>query len=307
MKIEAADFAALVERAVANSHLAHMRPVIEKELLHYDILFCLDAAGLLDNLVFQGGTCLRLCYGGNRFSEDLDFAGGSGFSSQDIAQIKTCLEDYIGTRYGLEVNVKEPASLRKDPRYAELAIDKWQVSVVTSPGRKDVPQQRIKIEVANIPAYTKVPLPLRSNYDFLPDGYEDTLIYTETLDEVLADKLIALPATQRYIRHRDIWDIPWLLQQGAQLNLDLVSRKVQDYQLTDFEDRLNQRRQSLPHILAGGEFTAEMRRFLPSDVFDRTLGRDKFLAYLNQTLDKLLTKLQNRLAGKPSTGGDFVM
>ena len=54
-----------------------MRPVIEKEILHYDILFCLDQAGLLKDLVFQGGTCLRLCYGANRFSEDLDFAGGN--------------------------------------------------------------------------------------------------------------------------------------------------------------------------------------------------------------------------------------
>lgn len=40
-----------------------MRPVIEKELLHYDILFTLDKAGLLSALTFQGGTSLRLCYG----------------------------------------------------------------------------------------------------------------------------------------------------------------------------------------------------------------------------------------------------
>lgn len=253
MKIEAADFSALVDRAMANTHLTHMRPVIEKEL----ILICLDASDLLDKLVFQGGTCLCLCHGGNRFSENLDFAGGTDFTSQDLAKIKECIEDDIGSRYGLEVSVKEPTSLRKDPKYAELAIDKWQISVVTFPGRKDVPRQRIKIEVANIPAYTKVPLPLRSNYDFLPDGYEDTLIYTETLDEVLAYKLIALPATQSYVHHRDIWDIPWLLQQGAQLNLAMVSRKVLDYQLADFEKRLKQRRQSLPQILASSDFTAE--------------------------------------------------
>ncbi len=38
-----------------------MRPVIEKELLHYDILYALDEARVLDNLVFQGGTSQRLC------------------------------------------------------------------------------------------------------------------------------------------------------------------------------------------------------------------------------------------------------
>ncbi|CDH25519.1 conserved hypothetical protein [Xenorhabdus bovienii str. kraussei Becker Underwood] len=113
MKIDRTDFARLVERALQNGQTSHMQPVIEKELLHYDILFCLEQAGLLDSLVFQGGTSLRLCYGGNRFSEDLDFAGGKDFSSHQLRAMKQCIEDYIGTRYGLEVTVKEPNTLKK--------------------------------------------------------------------------------------------------------------------------------------------------------------------------------------------------
>lgn len=34
--------------------------VIEKELLHYEILRILDKEGILETLTFQGGTCLRL-------------------------------------------------------------------------------------------------------------------------------------------------------------------------------------------------------------------------------------------------------
>lgn len=66
--IEPANFAALVGKAMNFSGRGHMRPVIEKELLHYDILFSLDKEGLLDILTFQGGTSLRLCYGAPRFS-----------------------------------------------------------------------------------------------------------------------------------------------------------------------------------------------------------------------------------------------
>lgn len=77
-----------------------MRPVIEKELIHYDLLYALDREGLLNDLVFQGGTSLRLCYGGNRFSEDLDFAGGVDFTSRQLAEMKTCIQDYLSTRYG---------------------------------------------------------------------------------------------------------------------------------------------------------------------------------------------------------------
>ena len=137
MKTEQENFAQLVNLAMQTTNVSHMRAVIEKELLHYDILFALERGGFLDKLVFQGGTSLRLCYGGNRFSEDLDFAGGKEFNSLMLKDIKACIEKYIGERYGLEVTVKEPKELKKDPKYSELKIDKWQVAVVTAPQRKD--------------------------------------------------------------------------------------------------------------------------------------------------------------------------
>jgi predicted nucleotidyltransferase component of viral defense system len=297
MKIDSADFNQLVDRALQTGQTLHMRPVVEKELLHYDILFCLDQAGLLDDLVFQGGTSLRLCYGGNRLSEDLDFAGGVDFSASKLAKMKDCIEAYIGTRYGLEVTVKEPALLKEDPQYAELRVNKWQIAIVTAPARKDMPKQKIKIEVVNIPAYTKQPLPLTQNYNFLPDGYDDMLVLTETMDEILADKLVALSANQRYVRYRDLWDLPWLMQQGAKLNVELVQKKVNDYKIPAFNDLLSTRIESLPVIINDGTLSAEMRRFLPTDVFDRTLGTDKFRVYVTNTLTQLHTQLGKALSG----------
>jgi predicted nucleotidyltransferase component of viral defense system len=169
------NFSKLVNMAMAGSGHGHMRPVIEKELLHYDILFSLDREGLLDPLTFQGGTCLRLCYGSTRSSEDLYFVGGLDFNSRRLMSMKDCLEQYIGRRYELEVDVKEPRDLRNEPEYARLNIDKWRISVTTAPGQRHLPRQRIKIEVASIPAYSRVPRSLLTNYDFLPDGYGDIL------------------------------------------------------------------------------------------------------------------------------------
>lgn len=193
MKIELADFHALVDLAMKDETRTGNRPVIEKELLHYDILFALDSAGLLDRVVFQGGTSLRLCQGSNRFSEDLDFAGGKNFTSELLAEMKNIIGDYLCKRYNFEVTVKEPNSLKQDPKYAELKIDKWQIAITTSPEQKHLPKQRIKIEVANILAYTRMPLPLKENYDFMPDGYDNILVYTESLNEVMADKIISFP------------------------------------------------------------------------------------------------------------------
>src|SRR3546814_12987594 len=81
----------IVEQAMRIPGRAHMRPVIEKELLHYDILFALSQAKLLDSLTFQGGTSLRLCHRAPRLSEDLDFAGGIDFRSEQRRVGKECV------------------------------------------------------------------------------------------------------------------------------------------------------------------------------------------------------------------------
>lgn len=289
------DFAALTDRAMAQSGRGHMRPVIEKELLHYDILFGLDRDGLLDDLTFQGGTALRLCYGSPRFSEDLDFAGGRDFSRARVDGIRAALETYIGQRYGLEVIVREPAELVNDPGYRGIHVDTWQIAIITAPTRPDVPRQRIKLEIANADAYSRQPRSLSLNYDFLPDGYGDTLVLTESIDEIMADKLVLLVNNQRYVRHRDIWDLRWLKQQGAAVNLGWVANKIEDYRITDYRARLDDLRTRLPAIVRSAAFAQEMNRFLPVEVQQRTLAKPKFLDFLASEIDGLLTTVRSAL------------
>ena len=281
------NFNHLVDLAMQSTGYVHMRPVITKELLHYDILFCLEDNGLLDQLTFQGGTSLRLCYGGIRFSEDLDFVGGYDFSTSHLIDIKKCLEKYIGTRYGLEIEVKEPKEMAEVPKYKDIKVDKWQVKITTEPRKRDLPKQKIKLEVANVPAYSRTPQSLKHNYDFLPDGYSDTIIMTESLDEIMADKLVALVGCQRYVRHRDIWDLRWLKQQGATVNSSYIRAKIKDYKEKDFSQKLDLFVQQLDDIICGKEFMNEMSRFIPMDVQRRTLQKDKFIELLineNKTL-----------------------
>lgn len=292
--VNKADFSALVERAMQVGNRSHMRPVIEKELLHYDILFALDSEGLLDMLTFQGGTSLRLCYGAQRFSEDLDFVGGRTFAREQLLDIKSCIEKYLGKRYGLEVHVKEPKELTRETEYRHVKVHKWQIRIVTAPARPDLPKQMIKIEVADIPAYTRTPQLLRQNYDFLPDGYGDLVILTESLDEIMADKLVSLVDCTAYLRHRDIWDLHWLKQQGATIDGNLVRNKLNDYGVTDYETNAQGLIERLPEIIRGKEFNDQMARFIPMDIQERTLRKDKFLALLaNETVDMLRKAMQS--------------
>jgi len=295
------DFNELVALAMAQPGRAAMKPVVEKEILHYDIFHALDKAGLLKDLVFQGGTSLRLCRGSSRFSEDLDFAGGKDFTSAKMQPIKACLETYIGARYGLHVEVKDPKEMALAPEYEGVKVDKWQISVETAPQQRNLPRQKIKIEIANIPAYTRELVPLRANYDFLL-GYGAVLVNTESLDEVMADKMIAFPVSTKYIRYRDIWDLAWLVQQGAKLNPALVTLKMADYKIADYPGLLHSAIARLPEIVASKPFKDQMLRFIDSDTIAKTLDNPQFLTYLVKTVSGLFSTMARHLTDQPTEG-----
>lgn len=291
-----ADFDALVERAMAECGYRHMRPVIEKELLHYDTLFALDQGGYLDRLVFHGGTALRLCHGAPRFSEDLDFAGGRHFDADMLSGMADSVRATIGDRYWLELEVTIPGKKAEDER-SGIKVNRWQLSIVTAPARPDLPHQRIRIGVVNIPAYTGEAMALRRNYAALPDGYGDMLVRTETLREIMADKLVSLVVTERYIRYRDIWDLRWLSQQGATPDGGLLRNKLADYRVDRYPDRLAHFRQRLPDIIHDKAFRDSMTRFLPAEVIGRTFDREGFLSFLERETDRLLGLAEQSLSG----------
>ncbi|MEO0733514.1 MAG: nucleotidyl transferase AbiEii/AbiGii toxin family protein [Bacteroidota bacterium] len=66
-----------------------------REYLQYEILKLLFEGKYAHKYTFLGGTCLRICYGTNRFSEDLDFdnVGLTEIEFEETAAlIKTGLE-----------------------------------------------------------------------------------------------------------------------------------------------------------------------------------------------------------------------
>ncbi|MBI4243194.1 MAG: nucleotidyl transferase AbiEii/AbiGii toxin family protein, partial [Planctomycetes bacterium] len=50
-----------------------MQDLIRQERFELEVLDRLNSKKILTNLVFGGGSMLRLCFGLNRFSVDLDF------------------------------------------------------------------------------------------------------------------------------------------------------------------------------------------------------------------------------------------
>ena len=75
---------------------------ILREEIEMSILQELSQSSLAKNLIFKGGTALRLCYGSPRFSQDLDFNQRKKF---DLAMLKQTLQKIAHKNQ--EISVKE--------------------------------------------------------------------------------------------------------------------------------------------------------------------------------------------------------
>ncbi|MEO0093378.1 MAG: nucleotidyl transferase AbiEii/AbiGii toxin family protein, partial [candidate division WOR-3 bacterium] len=75
-----------------------MENLIKQEQFELEVLERLNSKRLLTNLVFGGGTMLRLCYGLDRFSVDLDFWL---IKTIDVNKLFNDLKQYLGQYYTL--------------------------------------------------------------------------------------------------------------------------------------------------------------------------------------------------------------
>ena len=91
----------------SNPDYAAITAVIEKEILHHDIMDVLIKQGVLQRLTFIGGTSLRMCYNSSRLSEDLDFNGGHDFNPASLDGLESEIQTYIQNKYETDVWVNK--------------------------------------------------------------------------------------------------------------------------------------------------------------------------------------------------------
>lgn len=278
-------FDQIVEEALKNQpDLASLRLVVEKELLHHDILRILSDDNLLNGLTFIGGTCLRICYGGIRLSEDLDFTGGNNFSKESLSHLRKTLIDNLNQKYGLHVSVDEPIKDVKN-------VNTWKIKIITRPEQKYAPSQRIHIDICTIPSYEKQSRMLLNPYG-VDMGTTGLVVQAQSCDEIFLDKLLAFALRPNRLKYRDLWDIVWLYQQSFKPSFQLLTSKLKDHKVTrdDFFKLFDQRY----HLVSKdqnmeSEFKKEMQRFFSPKQMEKILEQNKiwsFILYLLDTLKK---------------------
>jgi len=202
------------------------------EIAQLILLYHIYAQAGSQDLVFQGGTALRWCYGGSRFSEDLDFVTTMPTATLDalLAKALKGVEREMVPHFGAGRLTVADKTTREGSR--KLLIT-WQPDKV---------RERISIKLESEPlvggtrlATEKMIMSALPAVSYLVMAGEfriprpNSVLVVETASEILSDKVRALLERQ-YLKGRDIFDI-WLLRQNgsAHLQRELVEQKLRCY------------------------------------------------------------------------------
>lgn len=274
----------------ANPAYAAITPVIEKEILHHDIIDVMVKQGVMQQLTFIGGTSLRMCYNSARLSEDLDFNGGHDFKPSDFDGLEFEIQQYIQNKYETNVWVNKPNENKQGN------TSSWTISIIKEATRPDIPHQKMHIDVCAIPSFDIQKMPLLNHYNIVVPT-EGILVPVQSLKEILADKLIALAYRSRRIKPRDIWDIVWIKQRGIALSEALVEQKLvaRSKQKQEFIESL---KVQLEKLMQDDEvrvdFNMEMSRFIPKQIKERTLDNPDYWGYVQTEVHDVANGLINK-------------
>ena len=249
---------------------AGMDQNLMKEAIHLHLLSALSEVGVLRHVIFQGGTALRLCYGGERYSEDLDFVCGRAGAYLKGVEFDALVDKALeATKRTLQRDFDIDAAqiALKRPAQPELLegsdvnVAAWQIVVPINPTPK-TPKSRIKIEFANVPSYDSKPLTVNATPGLVQ--VQDVILNAKTPNEILADKAVALTA-RAALKFRDVWDVWFLVNKlAATPDREMVLKKFADYGTLAIAVKANARLDELAKDATATAFYAEMRRFLPS-------------------------------------------
>ena len=273
----------------SNPDYAAITPVIEKEILHHDIMDVLIKQGVLQRLTFIGGTSLRMCYNSSRLSEDLDFNGGHDFNPASLDGLESEIQTYIQNKYETDVWVNKPSGEQQGDTVS------WKISIAKEANRPDLPRQKMHIDVCAIPSFDIEKRPLINHYDIVVPT-EGILVPVQSLQETLADKLIALAYRARRIKPRDVWDIVWIKQRGINVSKTLVQQKLaaRRKQTADFHQTLaTQLGKLMTEDGVLKDFNMEMSRFIPKNIKERTLDNPDYWAYVQNEVKDAVSSLLN--------------
>jgi predicted nucleotidyltransferase component of viral defense system len=245
-----------------------------REIMQEIALAGLQRAGFFEKAAFYGGTALRIFYGLNRFSEDLDFSlleVNPDFSLDKY--LHAILTEFQSL--GMEVSVKEKqktnktnmesAFLKSETIWRELVLE----DVLPQNGLAQKANIKIKLEVDTIP-----PLGFETEEKLLLRPFS-FYVKCFSISDLFAGKMHALLFRKwgNNVKGRDWFDMEWYIKKGTPLNLKQFVLRAKDsgdwpnenITQSEFLELLNAKIDNVNF----NRIKADISRFIPdSKIFD---------------------------------------
>jgi predicted nucleotidyltransferase component of viral defense system len=232
-----------------------------KEVVQEIVLCGLSRAGFFKVAAFYGGTALRIFYGLDRFSEDLDFSLKKNDPSFDLNDYLPMLEREVRA-YGLNFKTElKEKPLESDIKSAfikgstkeHMLMFYADEQLARSIGSSELIKVKFELDT-NPPEYAS----FETKYRFLPIPYEITMY---DMPSLFAGKIHAVlcRAWKNRIKGRDLYDYVFYLSKKTKLNLQHLSARLvqsgfdlKEDQLTnnDVKEMLIKRFASIDYIQA---------------------------------------------------------
>ena len=199
-----------------------------KEIIQEIALSGLSQAGFFDNVAFYGGTCLRIFYGLNRFSEDLDFALVKKNPDFELKKYFPALEKTFNS-FGLDIRV-ESKEKETEIKSAFLKGNTLFLMFSFFPNTDDasgfISNQKIKIKF-EVDTDNPVGGTTEVKYKMLPSPYEVKVFDESTL---FAGKIHAIICRtyKNHVKGRDYYDYLFYVGKGSKINLQYLENKLKN-------------------------------------------------------------------------------
>lgn len=199
-----------------------------REIMQEVALLGLWRAKFFDKAAFYGGTALRILYGLDRFSEDLDFSLISTMEDFDLARYTAALQQEL-SGFGFNVRVEQvdkavetavqSAFLKGDTR-SELLVIETAEEIVRQVPRGQVVKIKLEVDTEPPPGFAT-----HTRYLLNPIPFA---VRTYVLPDLFAGKMHAVLCRRRKnrVKGRDWYDLVWYCANHPELHLAHLEHRM---------------------------------------------------------------------------------
>lgn len=209
-----------------------------KEYLQFPILNFIYNSKKYKQMIFTGGSCLRICFDLPRMSEDLDFdMKKADWKKFNIKELAKDIEKYFQDKFLFQVKIKTQGKSRiylKFPILKELGLsdqsesDLLYVKIEPMEGEFISPE----VEIQSI---------FRYGYNFIIRRYSLSFLMTGKLNAIFLRKWFSGKDNEVDVKGRDFYDLYWYLEQEIKPNYRNLKKSININNEKDLYKKLAER------------------------------------------------------------------